>query len=304
MEEIYFTPPKFTIAICTRNRYLYLRKTLECLLPLLKSSERAKVLVIDNNSNDETATFIQCFATGQESVDYISCPQIGLGFARNAALEKCDTEWLVYLDDDALVSSNWILELEKLINSEQFDAFGGVYTPWYAEGKKSWFQDEFETNIHMFPKEKKTGLLTHSYFSGGIAAYRVEPLKNVGGFPTAIGMKNKKVSYGEEIHAQRNLAIAGYKLGFSKDWKMEHLAPLKKQTITWAWKKQYALGRDFWETYSKKKNFKNLTHYSFLKLKKLTPYNDYKQLKSIRACLYKMSSISFTIGLLFGFIKK
>ncbi|RJF34621.1 glycosyltransferase family 2 protein [Pseudoalteromonas gelatinilytica] len=304
MTKTSFISHKYTIVICTRNRVKYLSKTVEQLLTLINQSNESKLLIVNNNSTDNTASYIKFISEKNEKIDSINCTEVGLGNARNAAISHCDTEWIVYLDDDALVADDWLIQLNRIASSYPFDAFGGLYTPWYAEGKKAWFYDEFETNVHMFPKDESEGILKTSYFSGGIAAYKLLPLKSVGGFPTDIGMSNNKISYGEEIHTQRNLAMAGYKLGFSKLWKMIHLTPLKKQSLVWSWKKQFALGRDFWEIYNKKKDYENLKRYSTQKLHKLSPYEDFKKFRSINACVYKMASISFVFGLFFGYMRK
>ena len=54
--------PKVTVAIPTYNRAKYLRQTLEGLAAQRFPRDHVEVLVIDNNSTDDTAAAVAAFA--------------------------------------------------------------------------------------------------------------------------------------------------------------------------------------------------------------------------------------------------
>jgi glycosyltransferase involved in cell wall biosynthesis len=74
--------PELSIAICTRNRAVLLKRTLTALLAQAQPSARLEVLVVDNDSHDQTADVVRAFA----DVRYVREPQLGIANARNRAL--------------------------------------------------------------------------------------------------------------------------------------------------------------------------------------------------------------------------
>ncbi|MBQ1784950.1 MAG: glycosyltransferase family 2 protein [Gammaproteobacteria bacterium] len=238
------------IAICTYNRASYVANALRLLLPQLPVDGRVGVMVVDNNCSDDTATQVATLQQQWPLLRYERCRVQGLGHARNHALAATSAPWLAFLDDDAEPADDWVAQLLRLIDDGQFDAFGGVYYAWFAEGQVPWFKPHYASNDSVVAQGDEFRL-TSGYFSGGIAAYRAELLRQAGGFPTSLGMHGVAIGYGEETAAQRRMAIAGGRLGFSRRWTMRHLVPLRKQRWQWEWQRQFALGRDFWAIFDK-----------------------------------------------------
>jgi glycosyltransferase involved in cell wall biosynthesis len=207
-----------TVAICTYNRQYFLEKCLTELLPQVLNTQDVRVLVIDNNSTDNTAELIHTFQKQHSYLDYVFCPEQGLSFARNCALEQCQSVWLSFLDDDGYPDENWLEQNLKVINSNKYDAFGGVYLAWFKDGKRDWFKDSYESNEFRMPLADETRLApSDSYFSGGNCSFKVDPIRASGGFPLTLGMNGSVMGYGEEVAAQRSMAINGYVLGFSRN---------------------------------------------------------------------------------------
>ena len=74
---------KVYIGICTYNRANSLKRTLESVMKLKYKSYN--VVVIDNNSNDNTKEIVSFFP----NVTYISEKKQGIAFARNRFLDYC-----------------------------------------------------------------------------------------------------------------------------------------------------------------------------------------------------------------------
>lgn len=96
--------PTLTAAICTHARPDSLEHCLRALHPLQEEAG-FKILVVDNAPSDEaTATLVRRWP----GVGYTREPRPGLDFARNRAWQEADTDWIAYLDDDALADREWI----------------------------------------------------------------------------------------------------------------------------------------------------------------------------------------------------
>jgi glycosyltransferase involved in cell wall biosynthesis len=100
----------FTVAICTYNG----AKRLPAVLDQLRNQVGAdylcwEILVVDNNSSDETAAVIyQYQESGLQRLRYCFEPQLGLATARQRAMEEAKSELVGFLDDDNVPDAHWV----------------------------------------------------------------------------------------------------------------------------------------------------------------------------------------------------
>lgn len=225
-----------TISICTNDREELL---LECLEALEASSRKVNILVINNSPNEFKEVQIK-----YPHVLVVKEPKIGLSNARNCAINNCTSEYLGFIDDDALVEKNLVEKVVDFIKDfPNITAFGGRYIPWYKQAKPSWFKDQWGSSIVL---QDKRGRLNEGYFPGGISFWKVDRLKAINGFNPELGMKGDLVSYGEEVLAQKKLRDQGDTLGYDASIVMKHLVPGYKFELNWHAKSNFALGRDSW----------------------------------------------------------
>ena len=178
-------------------------------------------------------------------MNYIFEKEQGLSFARNTGYKNTSSDWVAYLDDDAVVDKKWINVMLDVIDNYDFDAFGGVYLPWYRDGKESWFLDEYGSNLGRMNASSVIELKEKN-FSGGNCVYRRSALIEIGGFSTDLGMSGNTLNYGEETLVQNKMRIKGYKLGFAPQLIIHHYVALYKQTFTWQIRKQWVSGLCYW----------------------------------------------------------
>ena len=300
------------VAICTYNRSEFLENCMQHIIPQIEGKTGISLLIIDNNSTDNTREMVSGYCQKYPFVLYEFCPEQGLSFARNMALQKCNASWLSFLDDDGYANEQWLQENLKIIRSGDFEAFGGQISPWYRDGKKSWFKDKYEKAENFAPQQDVVRLkVSDPYFSGGNCTYHVDKLKQVGGFNVDFGMNGNAMGYGEETAAQRKMAIQGGRLGFSRNMVLYHYIGLNKQHPVWRLKRNYLNGRDFWTIWEKEPNFKNVKHYLFNSLKKAAKVTfsafksliDRKDPYEFSNFLYEVSYWANMIGLLVGILR-
>lgn len=116
---------KILIAVCTYKRLKEVQRCLESIQELsLFDDILLDIIVIDNEPSDKVASL--CKKLG---VYYISEPQRGLVYARNAVL-KCARfgkyDYCGILDDDETVSSNWLGDMLAAFKTTQADAISGI----------------------------------------------------------------------------------------------------------------------------------------------------------------------------------
>ena len=99
-----------SIIIPTRNREALLVRCLEKLVKQVGKND--EVLVVDNNSHDDTKKVILDFQK-RLPLRYLFESRRGSSFARNLGARMVKGETLVFLDGDCLVDSGWLEEIRK-----------------------------------------------------------------------------------------------------------------------------------------------------------------------------------------------
>ena len=127
------SPPTLSIAICTKDRAVRLKRLLGSLHVTRGPCGFAavEVVVIDNAPSDEsTQQVVQAFP----AVRYLCEPKAGLDFARNAALNAATGDYLAFLDDDVVVDRHWLEGLFDAWRSRpDAGGFTGLVLPFRLE---------------------------------------------------------------------------------------------------------------------------------------------------------------------------
>jgi len=230
-----------SIVICTFNRAQYLAECLDSLLSQTIDIDCFPVIVVDNNSTDDTRDIVEGYRKRIPQIRYIFEPEQGLSFARNKGFREAETEWVAYLDDDAKAFPDYLERIVAAINLNKYDCIGGIFHPWYKYGKPKWYKDRYASNIGTL--ENPEG---QRYAPGGNMIIRREILVELGGFSDQIGMTGQRISYGEETRLQIAMAKIGYTFGLDESIQIEHLVARYKLSVWWLTKSAFAIGRDSW----------------------------------------------------------
>ncbi len=98
-----------TIIICTYNNAGSLARTLECLTRQTAGTD-FPVLVVDNNSTDDTARVVADFSKKLPGLHYVMETVQGQIHARRRGVAETRTEWLAFVDDDNSLAPDWLEE--------------------------------------------------------------------------------------------------------------------------------------------------------------------------------------------------
>ena len=253
-----------TVIICTYNRGHLLHETIPTIFQQNISNDRYQVLIINNNSTDDTSKILDGFAKHYSNLSIVNEVKQGLGYARNTGMNATTTDWIIYLDDDAKVPNNFVEKAIYNIKNSNFSCFGGIYLPWYKYGKPIWFRDEYASNNG---KLSEFAVLKEDFISGGIMAINTAVLNKFEGFPTNLGMSGNHISYGEETLLQIRMRNSGIEIGYDPNWLIYHLVNRYKLSPWWYIKSGFASGRDAWLIYDESVSIKNILKYLFRSMK-------------------------------------
>lgn len=120
----------FTVAIPTYNGESRLAKALERLRSQINTEQFTwEILVVDNNSTDNTAKIVQGYQTNwpsTPSLRYCFESEQGLPFARQRAVTEAKGTFVGFLDDDTLPALDWVAAAWAFGKAHpQAGAFGG-----------------------------------------------------------------------------------------------------------------------------------------------------------------------------------
>ena len=227
--------PIITVAVCTFNRGNILLECLDGIANQSVDSEKIELLIIDNNSTDNTAQIVNDFRANFPNLKYVFEEEQGLSKARNRAIKESTTPILVFIDDDAIPYTDWIERfIEAFERFPEASVIGGESEPMFESERPDWLDDELL-------KSYSCGLLysTDYHFLVGKEwlvecnlAYRVDALKAAGGFPESLGRKGNLLLSGD---GSVNLLIAhaGGRLLYTPFAKVRHLVPTHRMTTKW-----------------------------------------------------------------------
>ena len=132
-----------SVCICTYNRSESLQHTLGSLaLQLNASSSVIELLIVDNNSTDNTYQIVQAFRPSVP-VRRVTESRQGLAHARNRAVTEFRGDVLLFTDDDVRFETGWLAAYEDAIRRfPGADYFGGRIRPDWGSKKPRWIMDE------------------------------------------------------------------------------------------------------------------------------------------------------------------
>lgn len=120
-----------TVILCTYNRCSSLKTALGSVaLSQLPPSVSWEVLVVDNNSTDQTREVVERFASQYPGrFRYMFEARPGKSNALNAALQNTNADVLAFMDDDVLVEPDWLHLLTSIFESPEYSGAGGRILP-------------------------------------------------------------------------------------------------------------------------------------------------------------------------------
>jgi glycosyltransferase involved in cell wall biosynthesis len=126
--------------ITTYNRSEMLATALEAVLNQKTGGLSYEVIVVDNNSTDNTRATIESFiAKGHTNLRYVFEPRQGIAYGRNAGIAAARAGIIAFTDDDVVVTDNWIAAIKRAFaENPDVDYIGGKILPDWTDPPPNW----------------------------------------------------------------------------------------------------------------------------------------------------------------------
>lgn len=232
------TQPTVTVVVPVRNGMKVLPLCLNAMKTQTYPAELFEVIVIDDESTDNTAAMVeemanQWTASGVKTrLRLIRKPWGGAGAARNRGVEEGWGDVVLFTDADCEPVSSWIEEMMKPLEDPRVQAVAGGYLTKQTSSVARLAQAEFEDRYRFVAKHKYVDIaFTHS------AAVRRPAFIDSKGFDERIP------NNADDLELSYRLAVAGHRIVFAPKGLVYHQHP-----ATWGDYIKKKMGRGYWRT--------------------------------------------------------
>jgi glycosyltransferase involved in cell wall biosynthesis len=207
--------PGISIIVCTRNRAAALAQTLAVLGGIAVPAGGAELIVVDNASTDDTPGVVGRAGLANMQVRYVHEPRPGVSHARNTGLTSARGDIILFTDDDVRPAEDWAEKLTAPLRDGRYDAVAGriVLASHLA---RTWIRPEHALRLAVMD-----GLVEGQVeiFCANMGIRRAV-LEKVPAFDPELGPG--ALGFGEDTLFSRQLALAGYRLGFVEQAVVVH----------------------------------------------------------------------------------
>ena len=234
---------ELSIAVCTHNRADVLPKCLESLVNQTAGSELFEVLIIDNNSTDDTKTITLDFCEKHSNFRYIFEKKQGHSQARNRAIAEAKGKYLAYIDDDETVNQEFVQSIFDCFAQTDADVVGGPVFTWVDAPKNPVF---YNSKIYDFNLGSERRRITPPGFDFGFgcghSCFKKSLFDEVGLFSEDFGIVNGKLQMGEDSEMGYRLLKAGKVFYYEPNMKVWHKLRPKELEFIRSLKRSYNVG--------------------------------------------------------------
>lgn len=247
---------KLTLAICTFDpRPDHFQLTLDAIRAQWKAETNIELLIIDNASPNPLGPRIDLsWATGQGRV--VREDLLGLTHARLRAFKEAAGEYILFVDDDNILSEGYIQQsIDIMDKNPRMAAVGGKVLPVFEVPPPEWFA---ETGIGLACRDlgdnpieahwSKGDNLSRSYpdcapIGAGMIVRRsafADYVDSAAKSPIrlALGRRGADLSSGEDNDMILTFMANGWHVGYWPELKLDHLIPASRTSLEYL--KRYA----------------------------------------------------------------
>ena len=205
---------ELSVILCTYNRSNGLIRTLKSLQSQdLPENFPWEVVVVDNNSTDDTPEKVREFAENSELiVRYVKEKKQGLSHARNKGVAEARGRYLHFTEDDEIADKDLIREIYGTFKTCKCDCVGGRIYLKCEEKMPRWLTKDLWGFLgYLNYGENPLQMDEQRYPFGGNMTFSHEVFNKIGLFDVNMGRRGSKLFGGEEFDFFQRLLSAGGK---------------------------------------------------------------------------------------------
>lgn len=222
-----------TVVVATYDRSRYLPRLMDSLVSQQVHDQfRYEIVVVDNNSNDETAGIIRQYqrTASNVAVKYVFEARQGLSYARNAGVKHASGKYIAFIDDDAYAEPQWLYELWTAITTQPgVVCVGGRTKLWWEEQEPPWMDVRLTYLLGQCGKGDEPRLLKANRMPcGGNSLYVKSLFLRCGGLAPDLGRSGLRLMAYEEIDLLLRMQATGGYMAYAPRAVIHHHVPRER----------------------------------------------------------------------------
>lgn len=229
------TKREIDICICTFQRP-HILETLQSIAAMKANPDWAIHVIIADN--DETPSSRKMIEAKQEAfpypLTYIHAPSRNISIARNACLDKAKAPLVAFIDDDEIVSQNWLVEMVTRMEDTKAQAILGPVKAIYQDQCPTWIKEgDYHSNYPAYVD----GKITTGYTGNLLFNQTAKPFKNKR-FRLELGQTG-----GEDSMFFKEAYLAGAKIEYAPRAFVTEVIPHERATFSWLAQRRFREGQ-------------------------------------------------------------
>jgi GT2 family glycosyltransferase len=237
-------PPTVSVVICcyTMERWDRLLDVIDSVRAQTLVPEEV-IVVVDHNED----LYERLLSIVDDVTLVKSRGPVGLSGARNTGVGLASSEVLAFLDDDAEAAPEWLERLVAFYDDPDVLAVGGRVEPVWEAGRPGYFGEELDWIVGCSHRGLPKVASEVRNVIGANMSFRLEVLRQVGGFNLALGRQGSKPLGCEEteICIRSRIGSPGSRIVYEPAALVRHHVPAHRGTL------RYMLARSWSEGISK-----------------------------------------------------
>lgn len=240
--------PEISIIICSYNRAAYIINALDSLLHQTISKSTFEVIVVDNNSIDNTEELVQMYRETHAgfNLSYLTETVQGASFARNTGAAFARSSLLCFMDDDAVAEKEFVERILSFFKKYSNAAgLGGRIIPRYIPEEPKWMSHYVSSLVGNFDYSRQLReFAPGKYPLESNMVVRKEDFDAIGGFNTSLpGVKGTLRIGGEGKDFFLRLQARNKKIYYDPEVIVHHVVEVKKLTPHYLYRVASGIGR-------------------------------------------------------------
>lgn len=239
--------PELSVVICTWNRAEELAQTLKSIAECCPTSlSRCEIIVVDNNSTDTTQSVVRQLSSTSLPTVVVSEPRAGLSNARNRGVHAARAPWVLFLDDDVDVTTDFLARyLRALSDFPTYGYFGGPVIPSFSGPERRWTEAVLASHYWLYSCID-LGYPTRAFsedqapFGANFCVLRDHLLQHP--FSESFGYRHGRLIPGEETVLVEGLRARGVVGMWLADCGVRHRLPAKRNSPVYLARRSYGQG--------------------------------------------------------------
>lgn len=240
--------PEISVVICSYNRADYIIGAIESLNQQTLPKHQFEVLVVDNNSIDNTGELVQHYISEHPGfhLHYLTESRQGASFARNTGVAFSKGWLLCFMDDDAIAEKDYLQNILDFFKTHSdANGLGGRIIPKYIPAEPKWMSHFVSSLVGNFDYSKEVEVFKPGKYplESNMIVLK-EDFTTIGGFNTELpGVKGTLRIGGEGKDFFLRLQALGRKIYYDPSVVVQHVVEVKKLTPHYMYRVASGIGR-------------------------------------------------------------